>query len=168
MMISKLKKLDLGVGFLGGYPVVFARNILQDGDYAKVAFLTGKSNINLKENDKILIEMLSEFDQQNYLEQVKAFILARNSTITFANDCPTGSFIDAEKLLAETLVKYPKLMSFEKTAILNEKRMLHKIYLAALVQDEDRYGMPNEFNYEINSGHLYPIIPVYKTIKNMI
>lgn len=162
------KKLDLGLGFLGGAPTIFARNIIEHGDFATVAHLYGKSCKSIEDNDKILIEMRSKFDNLEYLNQVKAFLTKTKSNVTFANDCPTGSFLDAEIVLNAAMANYPKLMNFEKKAILSEKTMLHKIYLSALDKNEDRYGMPNDFIYDINSGHLYPIIQVYRTVRNMV
>lgn len=165
---SETQTLDLGLGFRGGKPVVYARNIMQNGDFASIAHLTGSSYQNLADNDKILIEMCSDFKNDNYLKQVKEHLLKINSTLTFANDCPTGGFLDAKEVLAETLKGYPNLMSFEKEAILNNDDTLHRIYLSALKKNEDRYGMPNDFKYEIESGHLYPFIQVYSTVAKMI
>ncbi|MDN5626258.1 MAG: hypothetical protein L0G96_24235 [Acinetobacter sp.] len=164
---SKVKKLDLGIGFMGGSPTVYARNVMEHGDFAKVCSLAGSSYDALKDNDKILIEMRKNFNTEPFLKMVKDFLLGVNSTLTFANDCPTGSFIDPKAVLEKAESMY-KLMSFEKEAILINPDILHRIYLNVLKKDEDRYGIPLAFRYEIESGNLYPYLQVYRAVSALV
>lgn len=164
---SKVKKLDLGIGFMGGSPTVYARNVMEHGDFAKVCSLTGSSYNVLEDNDKILIEMRKTFNTEPYLKMVKDFLLAIKSTITFANDCPTGNFIEP-KVVLEKAAKLYILMDFEKEAILSNPAILHRIYLSVLKKNEDYYGFPLDFKYEIESGNLYPYFQVYRAISELI
>ncbi|WP_212846472.1 hypothetical protein [Acinetobacter sp. TGL-Y2] len=164
---SKVKKLDLGIGFMGGSPTVYARNVMEHGDFAKVCSLTGSSYNALEDNDKILIEMRKNFNTEAYLKMVKDFLLGINSTITFANDCPTGNFIEPTAVLEKAESLYV-LMSFEKEAILINPAILHRIYLSALKKNEDPYGIPLDFRYEIESGNLYPYFQVYRAVSELV
>ena len=156
------KKLDLGMGYLGGAPTLYARNVIRGGDWAKVCSLHGLVAGDIEDNSKILITMHRDFDSYANLEQVKNHLKSINSSIEFANDCPTGSFLDPQKVLVEAN-KNHKLMGFEKTAIIENKQMLHRMYVSALKNNKQN-ELPSEFHYEWQSGALYPFLQAYRAV----
>jgi hypothetical protein len=79
---------------------------------------------------------------------------------------PNGALLTLKQFLKKQKSMY-KLMSFEK-AILNNPDILHRIYLNVLKKDEDRYGIPLAFRYEIESGNLYPYLQVYRAVSALV
>ena len=160
------KKLDLGLAYFGGSPTVFTRNVQRNGDWATVCFLSGTRGQSIQDNDKILIDLYSDFNSTSNLEQVKDFLKGINNTIEFANDQPTGSFLDP-KLVLKTVNESSKLMSFEQDAILNKKDILHRIYVSA-IRTNKQNDLPHEFKYEWENGSMYPLLQVYQAVCKLI
>jgi len=157
------KKLNLGMGYLcGGTPTVYARNVIRGGDWASVCFLYGLIGGKIEDNSKILISMNREFNNHSNLEQVKNFLKSINSSIEFANDCPTGNFLDPQKVLDEASKQF-KLMDFEKTAIIENREMLHRLYVSAL-KNNKQDTLPSEFKYYLENGSLYPFLGAYRAV----
>jgi len=129
-----MKTLDLGMNWKGGLPAVYARNVMDHGDYATVAFVVGSTKGEIVENGQYMIDLISDFNKPEYLEQVKAYLKSINASISFTNDQPHGSFVDPQEVLnkANELYKLPEL--------------------------------PQEFNYQVMSGGLYPFRQVYSAV----
>lgn len=156
-----IKKLDLGMGCLGGRPHLYARNIIECGDYASICSIVGE----VEDGGKIYISMYKDYKQ--YLDQVKQHLLSINDSLTFANDQESGQFINPKELLKQMESDY-KLMSFEKEQVLINPEMQHELYLKALKYANKSDRLPHEYNYALSSGSLYPYIQTYSTICKMI
>lgn len=156
-----VKKLDLGMACRGGRPSVYARNIIECGDYASIASIVG----DIEDNGKILISMRKDYTQ--YLEQVKQYLLDINNTLVFANDQTSGQFVDPKVLLAKAESKY-KLMNFEKEQILINPEMHHELYLKAVKNSSKSKRLPSEYDYVLSSGSLYPYIQTYSAMCDLI
>lgn len=161
-----MKTLDLGMNWKGGIPAIYARNMMEHGDYPTVAFVVGSSRGELKDNGKYLIDLCSSFNKPEYLSQVKAFLKNINGSISFANDQPNGCFLNPETVLQKASEQF-NLMNFEKRMILDNKNMLHTIYVSA-IKNEKKPELPQEFEYQVMSGGLYPIRQVYRAICELI
>lgn len=157
-----MKTLDLGMNWKGGYPVIYARNVIENGDYATIAFVVGSVNGDLKDNGKYLIDLTSGFDTPETLTQIKDFLKNINPSISFANDQPNGSFLDPEAVLQKASEQY-KLMNFEKQLIVEKKELLHKVYVSAIKNNKSP-ELPQEFEYAVMSGGLYPFRQVYSAV----
>lgn len=166
MQSNSVKNLALGLGYKGGSPSVFAKNVTENGDYATVCFLVGTRNGQLKDNDKILLQMSNNFNTPSYQQQVKDFLKGIEPSISFANECPTGCFLDPSKVLAKAKQRF-KLMGFEEKAILENKAQLHRIYVSA-IENNKAAELPQEFKYEFENGSLYPILQVYRAVCELI
>lgn len=160
-----MKKLDLAMSWKGGSPALFARNVQSNGDYATVCFIIGSRQGEL-DCGKYLINLTSDFKSQDALDQVKKFLLNINSSIEFANDHPNSSFLNLDAVLNKASELY-KLMNFEKKLILENIEQLHLIYLSALRNNKSP-ELPKEFEYQANSGDLYPIHQVYSAVCALI
>ena len=160
------KKLDLGMSYLGGLPKLYARNVIRGGDWANVCHISGLCAGEIKDTSKVLISMNKEFDSASNLEQVKNFLKSINTNIEFANDCPSGNFLDPKDVLREAS-KNHKLMNFEKDLILENKATLHRIYVSA-IQNNKQVELPAEFTYEWQNGSLYPLYQVYKAVCTLL
>lgn len=165
-LVISMKPLDLAIGWKGGFPSLYARNVHLHGDYATVAFIVGSIQGELVDNGKYLIDLNSEFNSPEYLSQVKTFLSSINSKISFANDQPNSSFLNPSEVLDKANEIY-KLMNFEKQLILGDINKLHLIYVSALKNNKSD-NLPQEFEYETNSGGLYPIRQVYRAICALI
>lgn len=163
---QKMKKLDLAVSWKGGIPAIFATNVIRNGDYATIAFIYGSSQGELVDNGKYLIELSSEFNKPEILNQVKAFLTGINNTISFANDELHGCFVNPEEVVKKAKESY-SLMSFEENLILKDKQQLHLIYVSA-IKNNKQATLPKEFEYQLYSGGLYPIRQVYSAICALI
>ena len=161
-LVISMKPLDLVIGWKGGTPSVYARNVQLHGDYATVGFIVGSIKGEIVENGKYLINLNSHFNSPEYLKQIKDFLTKINNTISFANDQPSGSFLNPNDVLNKANELY-KLMNFEKKIILDDLEKLHLIYVSA-IRNNFKHELPQEFNYEANSGGLYPIRQVYSAI----
>ena len=157
------KKLDLGIGFLGGFPTIYARNVIRSGDWANVCHVSGLRTGENKDTSKVLILMNKEFDSASNLEQVKDFLKSDGSNIQFANDCPTGSFLNPKDVLKVVCENYTSVCDFEKKLIVEDKETLHRIYVSAIA-NKKQSGLPAEFDYECENGCSYPFIQVYKAV----
>lgn len=164
--LKHMKTLDLAMSWKGGLPAVYARNMIEHGDYPTVAFIVGSTRGELKDNGKYLIDICSSFNNPEYLNQVKAFLKRINDSISFANDQPNGSFLDPEAVL-EKASELSKLMNFEKRLILEQKDLLHTVYVSAIKNDK-KPELPQEFEYQVMSGGLYPFRQVYRAICALI
>lgn len=161
-----MKTLDLGMNWKGGLPAVYARNVMDHGDYATVAFVVGSTQGEIVENGQYLIDLISDFNKPEYLEQVKAFLKSINASISFTNDQPHGSFVDPQKVLNKADELY-KLMNFEKRLILEKLDQLHLVYVSA-IKNNKQPELPQEFEYQMMSGALYPIRQVYSAVCALI
>lgn len=164
--LKHMKTLDLAMNWKGGLPAVYARNMIEHGDYPTVAFIVGSTRGELKDNGKYLIDICSSFNKPEYLNQVKAFLKGINDSISFANDQPSGCFLEPEAVLQKASEQF-KLMNFEKRMILDNKNMLHTIYVSAIKHNK-KPELPQEFEYQVMSGGLYPIRQVYRAICELI
>lgn len=164
--LNWMKILDLVMNWKGGTPAIYARNMMEHGDYPTVAFVVGSSRGELKDNGKYLINICSSFNKPEYLNQVKAFLKNINESISFANDQPKGCFLDPEAVLQKASEQF-KLMNFEKSMIRDNKEMLHTIYVSA-IKNNKQPELPQEFEYQVMSGGLYPIRQVYCAICALI
>jgi hypothetical protein len=161
-LVISMKPLDLAIGWKGGTPSIFARNVELHGDHATIAFIVGSLKGEIIDNGKYLINLNRRFNSPEYLKQIKDYLTKINNTISFANDQPSGSFINPNDVLNKADEIY-KLMNFEKKAILDDLEKLHLIYVSA-IRNNFKPELPDEFNYEVNSGGLYPIRQVYSAI----
>ena len=157
-----MKTLDLGMNWKGGFPAIYARNVMEHGDYATVAFVIGSTKGEIVENGQYLIDLVSDFKKPEYLNQVKAFLKSFNASISFANDQPHGSFLNPQDVLAKADERY-KLMNFEKKLILENLDQLHLVYVSA-VKNNKQPELPQEFHYQVMSGGLYPFRQVYSAV----
>lgn len=160
------KKLDLGMSYLGGLPKLYARNVIRGGDWANVCHISGLCAGEIKDTSKVLVIMNKDFDSASNLEQVKNFLKSINTNIEFANDYASGSFLNPKDVLKEAN-KNHKLMNFEKDIILENKATLHRIYVSAIANNK-QIELPAEFNYECQSGSLYPFHQVYQAICRLL
>ena len=161
-----MKTLDLVMNWKGGLPAIYARNIVEYGDYATIGFIIGSNRGELIDNGKYLIDLCSTYNNPEYLSQVKAFLTNINDSISLANDQPNGSFLDPEAVL-EKASELSKLMNFEKRLILEQKDLLHTVYVSAIKNDK-KPELPQEFEYQVMSGGLYPFRQVYRAICALI
>ncbi|WP_411688795.1 hypothetical protein [Acinetobacter indicus] len=157
-----MKTLDLGMNWKGGLPAVYARNVMDHGDYATVAFVVGSTKGEIVENGQYMIDLISDFNKPEYLEQVKAYLKSINASISFTNDQPHGSFVDPQEVLNKANELY-KLMNFEKRLILENLDQLHLVYISA-IKNNKQPELPQEFNYQVMSGGLYPFRQVYSAV----
>lgn len=157
-----MKTLDLGMNWKGGLPAVYARNVMDHGDYATVAFVVGSTKGEIVENGQYMIDLISDFNKPEYLEQVKAYLKSINASISFTNDQPHGSFVDPQEVLNKANELY-KLMNFEKRLILENLDQLHLVYVSA-IKNNKQPELPQEFNYQVMSGGLYPFRQVYSAV----
>lgn len=157
-----MKTLDLGMNWKGGLPAVYARNMMDHGDYATVAFVVGSTKGEIVENGQYMIDLISDFNKPEYLEQVKAYLKSINASISFTNDQPHGSFVDPQEVLNKANELY-KLMNFEKRLILENLDQLHLVYVSA-IKNNKQPELPQEFNYQVMSGGLYPFRQVYSAV----
>ena len=157
-----MKTLDLGMNWKGGLPAVYARNVMDHGDYATVAFVVGSTKGEIVENGQYMIDLISDFNKPEYLEQVKAYLMSINASISFTNDQPHGSFVDPQEVLNKANELY-KLMNFEKRLILENLDQLHLVYVSA-IKNNKQPELPQEFNYQVMSGGLYPFRQVYSAV----
>ena len=157
-----MKTLDLGMNWKGGLPAVYARNVMDHGDYATVAFVVGSTKGEIVENGQYIIDLISDFNKPEYLEQVKAYLKSINASISFTNDQPHGSFVDPQEVLNKANELY-KLMNFEKRLILENLDQLHLVYVSA-IKNNKQPELPQEFNYQVMSGGLYPFRQVYSAV----
>lgn len=161
-----MKYLDLVMNWKGGLPAVYARNVMDHGDYATVAFVVGSTKGEIVENGQYMIDLISDFNKPEYLEQVKAFLKSINASISFANDHPHGSFLNPQDVLEKADELY-KLMNFEKKIILENLDQLHLVYVSA-IKNNKQPELPQEFNYQVMSGGLYPFRQVYSAVCALI
>lgn len=161
-----MKSLDLVMNWKGGLPAVYARNVMDHGDYATVAFVVGSTKGEIVENGQYMIDLISDFNKPEYLEQVKAFLKSINASISFANDHPHGSFLNPQDVLEKADELY-KLMNFEKKIILENLDQLHLVYVSA-IKNNKQPELPKEFNYQVMSGGLYPFRQVYSAVCALI
>lgn len=161
-----MKTLDLVMSWKGGFPAIYARNVMDHGDYATVAFVIGSIKGEIVENGKYLINLCSEFNKPEYLEQVKAFLKGLNASISFANDQTHGSFVNPQDVLEKANELY-KLMNFEKDLILKNLEQLHLVYVSA-IRNNKQPKLPQEFEYQVMSGGLYPLRQVYSAVCALI
>lgn len=162
----RMKKLNLSVSWKGGIPAIFATNMMRHGDFATIGFIYGSSQGELIDNGKYLLDLHTEFNNPDVLDQVKAFLTGINSSITFANDQAHGSFVNPEDVLKKAKELF-KLMSFEEDLILKEIQQLHLIYVSA-IKNNKQPTLPKEFEYQLYSGGLYPLRQVYSAICALI
>lgn len=161
-----MKTLDLGMNWKGGFPAVYARNVMDHGDYATVAFVIGSIRGEIVEDGQYMIDLVSDFNKPEHLEQVKAFLKSINASISFTNDQPHGSFVDPQEVLNKANELY-KLMNFEKRLILENLDQLHLVYVSA-IKNNKQSKLPQEFEYQMMSGALYPIRQVYSAVCALI
>lgn len=161
-----MKTLDLVMSWKGGFPAIYARNVMDHGDYATVAFVIGSIKGEIVENGKYLINLCSEFNKPEYLDQVKAFLKGLNASISFTNDQKHGSFVNPQDVLEKANELY-KLMNFEKDLILKNLEQLHLVYVSA-IRNNKQPKLPQEFEYQVMSGGLYPLRQVYSAVCALI
>jgi hypothetical protein len=155
-------RLDLMMGFKGGYISVAAKN----HDYETVAHVFGNSESSeLKHNGYCGIKMYRPFDNSESLEQVKLKVKEGYPDIKFINDMDFKSYLNQEIVL-DTILNSPnitKLLNFERSIILNEKEYLYILAVEALNNNFD-FELPINMKKLMYSGVLYPIGKVYEAI----
>lgn len=160
-MSNKLpQKLDLGMASKGGRPHFYARNVMRNGDYATVGYIVG----DIQHDAEIMIVAYTDFNTPAYIEQFKAYLLAINPKLVFANDTAKGTFIDVDQLIENVSKRY-SLMSFEVEQIRNNPDKLHELYLVA--KPKKLYSLPSQYNYE-SANSQYPLIQVFDGLTTMI